>query len=239
MKKFLFAFLILGVASFWLVTSEVWGQYSSFIPTWKVGDQWKVETNPIAFGMPKKAGPMMKSRVKEKAHVTFQVESIKEIEKTRCFVVKITNTVMPSSYSEMYIRVKDFTLKRYVEVLKRSSGKDSRKVVNNPSKPFVVEQMGILCPMDFPQFPNMDKDQVIKTTLGLGNNKLIEMVSFNKEKTKSRIEMRVKINGQTLRSIQYWNQGYPWWSKAERVWGKEKWEIGKLVSYKLVKRKGR
>ncbi|RME87108.1 MAG: hypothetical protein D6785_02415 [Planctomycetota bacterium] len=239
-KHWGYSFFTIFFIIFWLgvfMLHDAFAQYSAFIPTWKVGDTWKVSIHPIAFGMPKKPGGMVKKRVKKKEYVNFKIEKLVDLDKTKCFEVKATNTVLPNQYHLLYIRYKDFTLKQFVEV-HVVGGKEKKKVIKNPSKPFVYLQMGILCPFDFPKFPDVEKDTVTRTTLGLTNKKLTQLVSFNKDRTEMRVELRVKVNGKVLKSVQYWKKGYPFWTKAERTWGKEKWEIGKLEGFKLVPRKG-
>ncbi|RME02874.1 MAG: hypothetical protein D6805_08605 [Planctomycetota bacterium] len=233
MKKNLFLLIFAPVL---FHCGSILAQNSPFIPTWKVGDQWTVQTRPLAFGMPKRPGYMMVKRSREKVKVFFKVVGQENLGKTKCWVLSITNTLLKNISYKIYIRQKNFTLKRFVKIYK-SGSKESKTVLKNPSKAFVYQELGILCPLDFPIFPNVLKTQVIKTTLGYTSKKLIVVISYNKNRTKMRVQMQTKVNGKLLKSVQYWERGLPWWRKAERFWGKEKQEIGKLISFKLVKRK--
>lgn len=212
--------------------TSLFGQYSAFIPNWKVGDSWVVETKPIAFGMPKRPGRMMKKRVNKTEKVFFKVIKREKVDGVSCLVIHVTNTAMPRVQYYLYIRERDYTLKRFVEKYG-----DSKRVIDNPSKPFVLEDMGILCPFDFPKFPNREEDHVLRTKLGVTDKKLIQMVSFNKDKTMMRVEIRTTVNGRKLKSIQIWKKGAPWWIRAERYLGDEKWEMGTLKSWKLAPRR--
>jgi hypothetical protein len=203
-------------------------QYSDFIPNWGVGDKWEVETHPLAYAMPRRTGGPVVERIKDqKVIVSFEVLAVKDLEGVECFEVKISNTLLADQHYLMYIRKKAFTLKQLVEVRTAGTG-ETRTVTENPSQPFIYTREGILIPLDFPQFPNEDKDGELEFQVGFGSKKAVQKATYSKKGEELTIELITTFNKKKLRSVQIWKKGYPWWSEAKRYLDGKEQEVGTI-----------
>lgn len=199
-------------------------------PAWSVGDWWKVTCHPLVGTQPKRphTEPDLRPDPEVTVTVTYRVVETREVAGNRCWVIEMTNDKFEQERVVFFVRALNLTLKQ----LEISSGGDTPRTIDHPSKTYIHEDTGTLVPLDLPRLPREARDETVADTVGTGSREFIQTTRFSEDGRRATVEIRTTLNGKPLVSTQVWEANKPWWSEARRTLDGQPLEAGRLVDWK-------
>ncbi|MBI3269479.1 MAG: hypothetical protein HYZ53_10700 [Planctomycetes bacterium] len=202
------------------------------VPTWEVGDWWKVQYMPLIGNMPKRPtnGPSLTRDPRVKETCTFTVEDLKDLDGNLCYVLKVAAEGDEKTSYRIWIRQANLTVKLFEEV-RLVDGQESVTGTKNPVKPFFRLESGTTIPFDFPRFPVEEADETTGDTVQNTSVPMVQKATYAKDKLTVSFESSARVNGKEVKSYQKWEAGKPWWVEAKRTEAGVDAEMGKLVDW--------
>jgi glycine cleavage system H protein len=203
------------------------GLNETFTPLWEPGDKWKIEVRYAQPSVARMPDPPDEEKVKKWQFEFLGYEFVEGEEVLQVKAIEVEGTP-PMFYYLVNIRPADFTLLNLytVQVINPTKKTEIYNSYKNDTWISFKPIWNII--LDHPRFPE-DNFAEVREIAPPEEEPLRQKTTFSPDERVMEIEITTNLDGDTLRSIQIWEKGLPWWREARRLREDTELIAGKLL----------
>ena len=228
------------------------------MPQWNIGDTWTVRTWYAKVAIySDKTRPMVNVRKGRTVQVSFEITGMKSVRDRECYEIRVAHPLGEDGFQIRYLLYVDKekgNLLRIVDNALRPDGSSVHSIEDfpiSPAEPILTTNVLSLIPFDFPLWSKAEsrssgKQHTIDveisqevtdaTAENLREPKVQEVNDALKDKSRvvrmKRIRKNTTAGTEELESIQVWEPGCRWWTKALRIENGEMKNEAELIEYR-------